>query len=43
MENSQEITFDELVEASVLPASKGPATNALVHNPFTYADEEDSE
>jgi hypothetical protein len=41
MENNedQEISFDEIVEASVMPASKGPLTNALVHNPFTYADD----
>lgn len=41
MEKGQEFGFDEIVEAAVLPASKGPLTNALVHNPFTYAQGED--
>ena len=44
MENrEEEISFDEIVEAAVMPASKGPLTNALVHNPFTYADDDTEE
>lgn len=44
MENKEEeISLDEIVEESVMPASKGPATNALVHDPFSYSDSDSSE
>jgi hypothetical protein len=38
-ERTEEVSFDEIVEAPILPAPKGPFTNALVHNPFTYSDD----
>lgn len=37
----EHVTFEAISADVVLDAPQGPGTNALVHNPFVWEDEDD--